>query len=450
MTKDFMSTDIERLLFYERQYLQSFDFTAEQNYHLEMRRRLNLALHLWGIVYGLELMEGEVVPGAPEQFYVSEGMAIDAYGREIVLSAKHLLSNDIREIRMTGEGVYTAWIGYRREPAGIPKVGFRQGDSATQFSRWKESFEILIVRSSVEPNPRERPDSVGSLSDDPKEFPSWMRLGTLMVNASGAITNVKNDGRSYIGVRAQRIVAPRDVIGNFDVLQGNSALDPLTSIALKDNVFVEQNLIAGKDFKVEPDHIKPAPSKPFPSLTGNVKVANDLFLQGNLYTHGDPASPGLWSSLDECIQRQIRNLIPEFHIGATKAPLTFPVASSVDATGSLIASVDVIVTTLLTKVASVSVIASLAGIQYKPRSFIGVHPSTPPRLPVPGGEAAKEVSSFHLETNGKIALESDKNYRVTLTCTAGPAQQISTNPVAYEVPIESVLISYMVIFYPSV
>src|SRR5262249_40885152 len=159
-------------------------------------------------------------------------------------------------------------------------------------------------------------------------------------------------------------------------------------------------------FKVEPDHIKPAPSQPFPSLTGNVKVANDLFLQGNLYTRGDPASPGLWSSLDECIQRQIRNLIPEFHIGSTKAPLTFPVAGRVDGTGSIIASVDVIVTTLLTKVASMSVIASLAGIQYKPRSLIVVPQSTPPRLPVPAGETAKEVNGFHLETNAKIALES--------------------------------------------
>jgi hypothetical protein len=74
-----MGTEIERLLFYDRQYLQSFDFTAEQAYHLEMRRRLNLALHLWGIAYGLELRRGEIVPGAPEQYYISEGMAIDAY-----------------------------------------------------------------------------------------------------------------------------------------------------------------------------------------------------------------------------------------------------------------------------------------------------------------------------------------------------------------------------------
>jgi hypothetical protein len=113
-----------------------------------------------------------------------------------------------------------------------------------------------------------------------------------------------------------------------------------------------------------------------------------------------------------------------------------------------VASVDVIVTTLLTKVASMNVIASLTGIQYKPKSFTAVPPNAPPRLPILAGEAA--ANGFHLETIAKIAPESGKNYRVTLTCTAGPAQQSSTNPVAYEVPIESVSISYVVIFYPSV
>src|SRR5204863_3308665 len=82
-----MANNIERLNYYEREYLRSFDFIAEQNYHMEMRRRLNLALHLWGIVEGLDVKLGEVVAGAPAQYYISPGMAIDAYGREIFLFA---------------------------------------------------------------------------------------------------------------------------------------------------------------------------------------------------------------------------------------------------------------------------------------------------------------------------------------------------------------------------
>jgi hypothetical protein len=443
-----MSTEIERLLFYERQYLQSFDFTAEQTYHLEMRRRLNLALHLWGIAYGLELRRGEVVPGAPEQYYVSEGMAIDAYGRELIVSSKQLLMGDPNEGGITGEGVYSVWIGYKREPARPPKPGYRQCNLEVQFTRWKESFEVLVTRSVVDPNPLIRPDPAGSLPDDPKLYPCWIRLGTLIAGPAGTVTGVRNEERSYIGVRTQRIVAPRSATGDFDILKENAALEPLTSIAVKDNVFIEQNLIAGDDFKVDRDQIKPAPSEAFPNPTGNVKIASDLFLQGNLYTHGDPTCPEKWLNLDGCIQRQIQNLIPEIHIGTTKAPLTFPVASRVDATSSLTAVADVVVTTQLAKVANVDVTASLAGIHWKPRPLVVLPQGTGSHHPA-AETTVPDVTGFHIETSAKLVPESGNTYRLTLGCTAGPAQQTSASPAAYEVPIDSVLISYVVVFNPS-
>ena len=60
-----VSSQIDRVHFYERQYLRAFDLEAEQAYHLQMRRRLNLALHLWGIVDGFNVAKGELVPGRP-------------------------------------------------------------------------------------------------------------------------------------------------------------------------------------------------------------------------------------------------------------------------------------------------------------------------------------------------------------------------------------------------
>ena len=36
-----MSNQIERLRYYDGEYLRSYDFTDEQAYHIEMRRRLN-------------------------------------------------------------------------------------------------------------------------------------------------------------------------------------------------------------------------------------------------------------------------------------------------------------------------------------------------------------------------------------------------------------------------
>src|SRR5271166_5717216 len=89
-----MSSQIQRLLYYDRELLRGFDFTDEQSYHLEMRRRLNLALHLTGIASGLELMAIADTGDQYCQYCVNPGMAIDGYGREIVLFDRYILSDD--------------------------------------------------------------------------------------------------------------------------------------------------------------------------------------------------------------------------------------------------------------------------------------------------------------------------------------------------------------------
>lgn len=74
-----MSDPIKRLHYYDQQFLRSTDFTAEQNYHLSMRRLHNQVLHTWGVVQGLTLsLAGTAVTVAP-------GVAMDSQGREMVL-----------------------------------------------------------------------------------------------------------------------------------------------------------------------------------------------------------------------------------------------------------------------------------------------------------------------------------------------------------------------------
>src|ERR1700730_1155145 len=352
-----MSTDIERLLYSERQYLRSFDFTAEQSYHLEMRRRLNLALHLWGIVYGLELLQGEVVQGAPVQCYLSEGMAIDAYGREIIVPAKHLLSEDLDNNRITGAGTCSVWIRHTRDPATPPEAAYQRCDLKEQYTRWRESFEIKLISVGSSPAPAganplpSDPDPFGDLPDDPSKFPWWIHLGTINVDASLQVSTTKNEDRFYIGTRTQRIEAPRDATMEFNILGAdathpNTPLKPLTSIAIRDNLFLEQNLIAGSDFAVDPQKIQVPPSESppstFPNPTGNVKIASDIFLQGNLYTHCDPTQPDLWLNLDQCIRERILNSVPEVHIGS--APLQFSPVGQVDSSGTVSVSAAVSIT----------------------------------------------------------------------------------------------------------
>jgi hypothetical protein len=72
---------IKRLNYFNGQFLREQDFTDEQTYHLDMRRRHNLRLHTPGVVFGLG-----VTPGTGK-VTVQAGMAIDAQGREIILES---------------------------------------------------------------------------------------------------------------------------------------------------------------------------------------------------------------------------------------------------------------------------------------------------------------------------------------------------------------------------
>jgi YVTN family beta-propeller protein len=72
---------IQRLHYFNGQFLHENDFTVEQDYHLSMRRSHNRRAHSPGIVSGLE-----VQPGIG-QVIVTAGMAIDPDGREIVVTA---------------------------------------------------------------------------------------------------------------------------------------------------------------------------------------------------------------------------------------------------------------------------------------------------------------------------------------------------------------------------
>lgn len=74
---------VSRVRYYDQQILRRQDFEDEQAYHLAMRRRHNIGSHLWGIVYGLEI---EIGPEPEKELSVQPGLAIDGYGRELILA----------------------------------------------------------------------------------------------------------------------------------------------------------------------------------------------------------------------------------------------------------------------------------------------------------------------------------------------------------------------------
>jgi len=71
--------DVKRGNYFQGMMLVDKDFKDEQFYHRQMRQNHNLELHTWGVVRGLNVSL-DAVTGAVR---VSEGLAIDASGKEI-------------------------------------------------------------------------------------------------------------------------------------------------------------------------------------------------------------------------------------------------------------------------------------------------------------------------------------------------------------------------------
>lgn len=120
-----------RVEYRERQRLRAGDLQAEQHYLLGLDGRHNVGPHGWGIVGGLHVSTegGNLV--------VSPGLAIDGYGRELVVRkdlAQPFLEN------VAGQFVYLV---YCERP---------QGGCGDTNSRWRDSAEI-VLRDKLWPMP---------------------------------------------------------------------------------------------------------------------------------------------------------------------------------------------------------------------------------------------------------------------------------------------------------
>lgn len=125
-----MGTDIKRLHYFNGQFLKEPDFTDEQAYHMDRRRRHNSLLHTWGVAQGLTLsyITGEKV------VTVSEGVAFDAQGREIVLA------NDFTTPELPDGQLYIT-IAYAEQEADAVTLDDVTGDTHT---RWTETPDIEV------------------------------------------------------------------------------------------------------------------------------------------------------------------------------------------------------------------------------------------------------------------------------------------------------------------
>lgn len=97
-----------RPTYFEGRLLTADELAAEQDYHLSRRRLVNRAVLGDGVVAGLGVKPAGT-PGGP--LVVGPGMAVDAWGREIVVP-------DDVEVAVPGPGEYTLEVRYREELVG--------------------------------------------------------------------------------------------------------------------------------------------------------------------------------------------------------------------------------------------------------------------------------------------------------------------------------------------
>lgn len=351
-----MTGSIQRLRYFESEYLRASDLTDEQAYHVAMRRRLNQALHLSGIVDGLLLQQDDnSVPPSLLFFSVATGFAVDQAGREIVVAAPYALSAD-NVLGRAGlqQGANEVWLVYNETASGLPSAGYATCDQPGQNTRWTEGFSVVL---------KPRGMALPTGTPDPDVDLLGIRLGTVTLHNDSVngwtIVNVDALGRSYVGIRALSVVSPDEVdTDSFSVAAQNVTpastgsplappgyLDVAPGIFARGNMFVEKNIVVGDDFVLDSNLYKGLP----PPATGNVKLAGDLFLKGGFYGFLD----GAWMGLSDYIQ----SLMPDVQI----VPLALAIpANAANGTATITG-----LKTKLAKFTSVDVQASLSMVQFQ-------------------------------------------------------------------------------------
>ena len=129
--------EIKRLHYFTGEFLVEKDFTDEQAYHIDMRRRHNRLFHGFGVVDGLVVSRT-----ADRQVQITAGSAIDGQGREVVVG-------DTLSYLLKGGGT-TLYLTLAYEEALLdadrsPQTG------VSDFTRWTEQA-VLGESATLPPN----------------------------------------------------------------------------------------------------------------------------------------------------------------------------------------------------------------------------------------------------------------------------------------------------------
>lgn len=218
----------KRLKYYNGQFLQEQDFTAEQEYHLDRMRRHNRQLHVAGIADGLAVTATVGTTSAS----VAPGTALDRDGRQIVLSAPFSVAFS----SLTNQWVLVV-ISYGQEESDDATVG----DAGK--TRWLERPQVAAIPESGAP-----PEDVR------------IRLARLRIAANGTIAEQDMTVRTLAGVRLrpeetlERLRLSRQGVSSnlWPVLSSGAAsrADLAGDLSVNGNILVTGN-VDGRDVSAD-------------------------------------------------------------------------------------------------------------------------------------------------------------------------------------------------------
>jgi hypothetical protein len=201
--------EIKRLNYFTSQFLIEGDFTGEQAYHMQMRRRHNSVAHTPGVADGLIVQRNSAT-----EVVISPGTAIDSLGREIVLQSAqvHALQNraDDQTVFLTVE--YSDAL-----------------DNADKYPPDPTKF-VRVTERPIFSDSTDFPPQSGPPPGD-GEGSTALLLAVVQLNGSGAIesnASIDNSVRALAGAKlaTQPVVSVEGVTaaagGNIDLVTANA------------------------------------------------------------------------------------------------------------------------------------------------------------------------------------------------------------------------------------
>ena len=421
-----MALSIERLRYYDGEFLRAYDWTAEQQYLVQMRRRLHLATGHWGIVEGLDIASD--VEGSTTTFAINPGVAIDPAGREIFVFNPYQLDDTLINANIiTAANTYQLLLQYQLIANTPPSAGYGQCNGGNQYTRWQESFAVLIKPKGWK-QPTPLPKATDALSENAAQDGFLVPIAMVVIGQDSSnsmvVQSTSGDNRKYYGTRTQYISPPVRA-ASPDITAAETPLKPPTSIEMYSSVYVHDNLIVGPNFAIAGN------SPPTPAATGDLKVAGDIILQGKIYTEDLNSN---WTDLVSSVQSQV---VPQIVISTSPHIISMPGANNPGEDDS------------------------------------GIDPTAPPvntTFPANGFNVSASVwvtgVSFRDQTSVQYVMANSSGqvaYNVTVSVTAsGQSANLqfnwSVSPIAagmdgnsshYTTAIESISVGYMVVFTPK-